>query len=140
MKENLTMPRPRKPTSLLEAAGSFVRHPERRAARAFEPVPEGTLGNAPAHLEEYEKLVWNEIATALASGLAVQQDRLAFELLISLVSQFRRNRGGMKSGELSLLSSLLSRFGLTPSDRSRVCVTPNSSRDALNEFLATRRH
>lgn len=132
------MPRPRKPTSILEAAGSFIRHPERRAARAFEPVPEGSLGNAPAHLDEFEKSVWNEIAKQFASGLGTQQDRVAFELLVSLVSQFRRNRSGMKSGELSLLSSLLGRFGLTPSDRSRTCIIPNSSKDALDDFLARR--
>jgi hypothetical protein len=72
--------------------------------------------------------------------VATNQDRIAFELLACLISQFRNNRAGLKAGELSLLSSLLGRFGLTPSDRSRVCISRNSSKDALDEFLATRRH
>jgi len=122
----------------LEAAGSFIRHPERRAARALEPQPQGSLGDAPAHLNEDEQAVWAEIASLFASGVVTNQDRLAFELLACLISQFRHNREGMKSGELSLLSSLLGRFGLTPSDRSRVCVGPNHGKDALDEFLVKR--
>jgi phage terminase small subunit len=134
------MPRPRTPTATLEAAGSFIRHPERRAARALEPQPQASLGDAPAHLSEDEQAVWAEIASLFASGVATNQDRIAFELLACLISQFRNNRAGLKAGELSLLSSLLGRFGLTPSDRSRVCISRNSSKDALDEFLATRRH
>src|ERR1041385_1866813 len=99
------MPRPRTPTATLEAAGSFIRHPERRAARALEPQPQASLGDAPAHLSEDEQAVWAEIASLFASGVATNQDRIAFELLACLISQFRNNRAGLKAGELSLLSS-----------------------------------
>src|SRR5690349_2731812 len=128
------MARPRKPTASLEAAGSFQRHPERKAARSGEPTPTGSLGEPPEGLEGEEKAIWRELATLLPPGVAGNSDRFAFEELVRLKAGARRRR--LNAGEQGLLLSYLSKFGLTPSDRSKVSAKDDSAQDPLEAFLS----
>jgi phage terminase small subunit len=122
------MARPRKPTALLEAKGSFDRDPARRRK---DPVTTGELGPAPAHLDIDQKKVWRELSALLPIGVARNADRFSFELIVSLM--YRQRTEGLSGSELSSLVSLLSKFGLDPSNRAKV-AQPVSTKDESNPF------
>lgn len=116
------MPQPRKPSKILEMTGAFDKNPDRGRARVNEPVPTGELGGPPKHLDDKAKKIWKELSKILPRGVAADCDRLSFELIVTLMSRFRD--GSIRGFELTVMNSLLSRFGLTPADRSRVSATP----------------
>jgi phage terminase small subunit len=124
MSEN-TMSRPRIPTEMLDARGSFIAQPSREKARAGDP---------PERLDGDCKAVWVEIADQLAPGVACVSDRQMFEVLVRLVVKLRA--GKIRIMELSCLISLCGRFGMAPSDRSKVAVNAEPS-NALTRFLKT---
>jgi phage terminase small subunit len=124
---SLYMPQPRKPSKVLEMTGAFAKNPDRGRARGNEPVPAGELGGPPNHLDAKAKTIWKELSKILPAGVAADCDRLAFELVVTLMSRFRD--GSIRGFELTVMNSLLSRFGLTPADRSRVQVQPPKSDD-----------
>lgn len=126
------MGRPRKPTALLETAGAFAKNPQRRIARQGEPIPTGELGEPPACLDREEKAAWRELAAELQPGVAGNCDRSAFEELVKLKVGARRHR--LSGTEQGLLLSYLSKFGLTPSDRSKVRAAQVEV-DPLSDFL-----
>jgi phage terminase small subunit len=132
------MPRPRKPTALLELNGAFDKNPQRRRKRQHEPKPENPLGSPPMHLRENEMAVWLELSEQLPAGVATSMDRAAFELVTCLLVQFRQHRESMTGSQMTLLATLLGRFGMNPADRSRVAIPQVKSqyRDPLDEFLA----
>ncbi len=125
-------PRPRTPTAVLSARGSFLQHPSRAKAREHEPVSDRPLGDAPERLDANAKTVWAEIASQLAPGLACISDRAMFEVLCLLTVKLRKNT--IRIMELNCLISLCSKFGMSPSDRSKVAVGAEPS-NALNLFL-----
>jgi hypothetical protein len=55
------------------------------------------------------------------AGVATYADRWGVELIVSAMAKYRA--GIAKSMDLQQLSAMLSRFGLTPADRSRVVAT-----------------
>lgn len=128
------MGRPRKTTQQHELSGSFDTHPERKAARALEPIPHGPLGASPACFtaaggcpeEESERLVaiWDEIVSEVPPGVLTICDRKHLELACRLLNRIRKDLG--KSGDYSRLDVLLGKMGMNPSDRSKVSVVPGS--------------
>jgi hypothetical protein len=66
--------------------------------------------------------LWYELAKIVPQGVAEHSDRWTFEVLVCLMAKFRS--GAALGGEVSQLLSLLAKFGMTPSDRSRVSATP----------------
>jgi hypothetical protein len=127
------MSRPRKPTAILEASGAFIKDPQRR--RPYEPRATTPLGSPPERLEAREQEIWYEIAAQLAKGVGTGADRPAFEVLVCLMAMFRHERGKMNTALVSVLISLLGKFGLTPADRSKISVPPDDEPDTLEEFL-----
>src|SRR5690349_1674967 len=115
------MSRPRKPTALLEASGAFVKDPGRRRARKGEPACVGSLGPPHPSLDEQEKALWIELAASLPDGLAGKSDRSAFECLVGLAARARNGKASLM--ERRLLQQYLSKFGMTPSDRSKISVS-----------------
>jgi hypothetical protein len=97
-------------------------------------VPSGPLGPAPAHLKASQKNVWDELSSIVPVGAVEASDRWAFELLVCLMSKFRR--GEAKAGEVSQISSQLARFGMTPADRGRVnaSLPPSTKDDPFAKF------
>ena len=122
------------PTAILDAKGSFLKHPER--ARPNEPRATEPLGTPPKYLTAAEKKVWKELAKQLLPGVAFASDRVAFELLVRLTAKMRTNQM-TKTSDMTTLISLCSRFAMTPADRSRVSVEkPKDS--SLSSFLNRR--
>jgi phage terminase small subunit len=125
------VPRPRKPTAVLEASGAFIKNPQRK--RPLEPKPTGELGDPPSHLEREEVLTWHEMAADIPPGVATNADRRMFEVLVCLMVGFRHRR--LSGTELGQLTSLSGRFGMTPADRSKVKVSNDNAQDPLEDFL-----
>lgn len=124
---------PRKtPTNILELRGSFKKHPERRAARANEPVPTGDIGDPPNHLNPQEQALWREIVGILAPGVLANSDRMILEIASVLMAEFRLvGTAGMSDGRLSRLTAILGQLGMTPADRARINAP---SKQKLNPF------
>jgi phage terminase small subunit len=112
------MPTPLKPSLLKELNGSFAKHPDRKRAREGEPVPNKPIGAPPKHLNDAQKALWKDFVKTVPAGVLGDCDKYAVEVLVVLLCEFRA--GTIKSMGMTTMNSLLSRFGLTPSDRARV--------------------
>lgn len=130
------MARARIPTNLLLIRGAGKKNPSRLAARAGEPAGIGELGAPPSHLSQEVAACWVEISALIPAGVACRSDRLALELAASSLAQFRAVGGLLPAPLLLRLETQLSRFGLSPSDRSKVSARPaDDEKDPLAEFL-----
>lgn len=126
------MARPRIPTEVLDARGSFIPHPEREKTREHEPTTDKPLGEPPARLDTETQTIWREVAEQLLPGVGKRSDRQMFEVLIRLIAKLRK--GTIRMMELNALVSLCGRFAMTPADRSKVAVSAEPS-TALTRFL-----
>jgi hypothetical protein len=104
------MGRPRKSTALLELSGYFRKHPDRRRARANEPVSNGPLGDPPEHFDAQQCAMWKELARASPAGVLGGSDRAYFEILCGLMLRWRRNE--LPSGLMPLLMKMRRQAGL----------------------------
>jgi hypothetical protein len=129
------VPAARKPTAKLEAGGAFKNHPSR--ARKREPNTGRGIGPAPDHLAEDERKVWDEIVGNCAAGVYQSSDRPMMEMLCRLFADFRRDPAGFGGRKYQTLVTLLSRCGMTPSDRSRVMVGPDEPEEKPKVGLAS---
>ena len=111
----------RTPTAILESRGSFINHKNRKEARAGEPVVTKKLGSSPKSFTDEQRKLWHEFAKIVPPGVATYADRWAVEIVVCAMAKFRA--GTITGAETGHLTSLLSRFGLTPADRSRVVAT-----------------
>src|SRR5437870_8086373 len=106
------------PTEILDAKGSFLKHPERR--RPNEPQETRPLGNAPKYLTAEEKKLWGEIAHNLPPGVGKVSDRFAFEMLVRLMAKERAD--SINHNERGQRIRLLGSFGMTPADRAKISI------------------
>lgn len=120
------------PTEILDAKGSFIKHPEYR--RTEEPVVTKPLGNPPAHLTPEQKKAWKEIAKQIPPGVAKHADRLSLEMMAVLLCKFRA--GTAKASDNAQLINLLARFGMTPADRTKVSAGETPKQSKLAKFLS----
>lgn len=156
------MPRPPKPTAILELSGSFKTHPERR--RHNEPVDSRGIGECPDRLPDEMRPYWDEIVTMAAPGVLKISDRWAVELAARLMHKavngpnipaIRRLVKTLKltgdaaaetvsrlikietiaSAELSTLRSLIGGFGYTPADRSKLSIAPEKKQNRFSGFV-----
>src|ERR1700686_5010694 len=111
----------RTPTAILEARGSFISHKNRKDARVGEPVVTKKLGSPPKTFTDEHKKLWHEFSKIVPPGVATYADRWAVEIVVCAMAKFRA--GTISGTETGHLTSLLSRFGLTPADRARVVAT-----------------
>lgn len=114
------MGRTKKPTHILELQGHL--DAKRRRERAQEPKRNGEVGTPPKHLTKPQREAWNELKRNAATGVFAKSDRVALEMAAVLLAEFRDDPSEMITSRLARLDSLLSRFGMTPSDRAKVTV------------------
>jgi len=124
------MPQNRVSTRVMEARGAFERHPERER---HDPPSAGPLGDAPDGMGDDEKALWAELEGIMPSGVTEKSDRWSFEVLVRLMAKMRS--GKASGSDVSQLTSLLAKFGMTPSDRSRVAGPTAARVDPFAEFL-----
>ena len=126
------MPRPRKPTSLLELSGAFQKNPQRR--RPEEPKDGRPLGAAPKRLPEAVRPFWDELVRMVTGSILTYRDRWAVELAARLMHKAVSPRIVISSAELSTLRSLLAALGMTPADRSKLSVPVEKPKNPFAEF------
>lgn len=120
---------PRKPTALKQIQGTDKKHPER--LNENEPVPVRGIGPAHKTLTEYESQIWDEIVGISYAGVLGEADRLALEMMCRLTAEMRLDYSEFSAAKMTQLSQLCGRFGMTPSDRTKI-VIPN--KDKKNRF------
>jgi hypothetical protein len=125
------MPEPRKPTAILESSGAFDKNPQRRGARANEPVPSGEIGDPPKGFDKTLKSIWREFITEAPPGVLKNSDRKNLELACLVMKEIRR--GTAKAADRAQLHKCLVSMGMTPADRSRVSVA--KKQQTLREML-----
>lgn len=117
------MPRPRKPTNVLQLAGAFKHDPARGRARINEPEPDGDIGDPPEHLTPEESLCWLELVGLSHEGVLCRADRAFVEYGARVWAQLRtQNDFDPKLG--IRFEAVCTKLGMTPADRSRVQMTP----------------
>lgn len=123
------MARPRIPTKILEMRGSFKKDPQRQTARANEPTDLPLPGDPHSTLTDDQKKAWAYILERCPAGVLRQSDEIALEACARLYAEMRVgtiDRTGTKQ-----LMDILSKFGMTPSDRSRVSA---GDKPKVNKF------
>lgn len=111
---------PRKPTHLKQVQGTDKQHPER--LNHNEPVPTRGIGEASGQLNEYERKIWDEVVGISYPGVLGEADRVALEMMCRLIAEMRLDFVEMTAAKITQLSQLLGRFGMTPSDRTKIVV------------------
>ncbi len=127
------MARPRTPLNIIKMRGSDKVNPGRFKDRENQMQPE-SIGRVPNHLKPEYKKIWKEIANHLPAGTIAATDRIALETLCKLIFVMRFDFENMTAAQLGKLESLLGRFGMTPSDRSKVIVPKKTESSAWDEL------
>lgn len=127
------MPARRKSLQALEMSGQLSKNPGRYATRKEAPRT-GDLGNPPRSLTKSEAAIWREIKKSSPAGVLQKRDRFAVEMTCRLIARART--GLAKASELSILSSLLGKLALTPTDSNRIEAPPAPREpDAFDELM-----
>lgn len=111
------MGRPRTPTNVLDARGSFKKHPERQREDAEAA---GALGEPPEYFSDEQLGTWSELIAAAPRDVITESDRFALELAAVMLAQFRNDPAEFPATKLVRLEALLGKFGMTPADRARI--------------------
>jgi len=122
------MPRPRKPTNVLEFTGALAKNPQRREARKHEPMCKEPIGFAPEELPAHAKLAWERIVADCPRGVLTKRDRLAVQATAMLAGRMIRGEDDAKL--LSQLRVFLGELGMTPASASKVSAPTNEDEEA----------
>ena len=143
-----------KPTALKILEGN----PGGRKLNENEPKPRPLVPDCPRWLSGKARKVWEKLAPMLGNmGVLTEADEIALAVTCSLYARYKDleriidKKGytgkSSKSGKrampelamsrdcLRLLKSFLSEFGLTPSSRSRINLTPPENDDPLEKYF-----
>jgi hypothetical protein len=129
------MGRPRTPSNVLDARGAFKKNPNR--ARPDEPESEGEIGDPPECFTEDQCAAWRDFARTCHAGVLGSADRIALEIAAVLLADFRVNLE-FPAAKLARLDSLLGRFGMTPSDRSKVKAPKKEAANSFKKLVKKR--
>ena len=127
------MGRPRIPLNIIKMRGGDKHDPARFKDRQNEMQPE-SLGRVPTNLEPEYKSIWKEIVGALPDNTIGKTDRIALETLCKLTHQMRTDFENMDTAKLTRLETLLGKFCMTPSDRSKITVPPKKEHSAWDDI------
>jgi hypothetical protein len=128
------MGNPRKPTALRILQGN----PGKRALPKNEPHPPAGA-EPPKWMGKKTRVVWDALAPRLLElGVLTEVDAEPLAILCTLLVEFRvQARRGQPSSRLAAeCRAYFGRFGMTPSDRSRVSVEPKKPESKLGRFGA----
>lgn len=129
------MPQRRVATEVLKLRGTtLAMNKKKYAHREREPKRKGDLGAPPKHLSKIQRALWREFLRIVPVGVCCSFDRPIFELLI--LSMERIRTGKAKCADFKQCESILSRLGMTPSDRSRVQVSRAAAAEGADDPLA----
>jgi hypothetical protein len=127
------MGRPRTPTKVLDARGSFKKDPQRK--REGEPEVKDPIGAAPEDFNDEQREAWNEIVTTAPIGVLTAADGVAVELASKLLADSRTNWDKFPSSMLTRLQSMLGQFGMNPSERSRLNIGKPKDANPFDDLI-----
>jgi len=114
------MARIQQPDEVAKLKGADKKNPQRY--RKSIPKSDMPVGNAPAGLDKSAAACWFEIQSLAIPGILTAADRVALELLATLLAEYREDAREFPAHKRKDLISLLARFGMTPSDRNRLAI------------------
>lgn len=145
-----------KPSALNELAGN----PGKRAVNGHEPRPATKIPPCPEHLSPEAQKEWQRVSTQLAQlKLLTEVDRAALAAYCQAWSRWVQAEQEMAQADFQMITitekgypvlspwfsvadkalkqmkAFLAEFGMTPSSRSRVQVTPEEEVDDYEEYL-----
>lgn len=120
------MARPRTPSNVLELRGSFQKNPQRK--RLNEPKPVGVVGDFSIGSADPAK-IWDELVESCPRNVLTASDRMALEIAVEYMRQFRENPTSCPSDRVKTLIGLLARFGMTPSDRAKLSLPGGETKE-----------
>ena len=120
------MPNPRKPMAIKQIQGTADRNKQRQNPN--EPTPSRGIGPAPEHLGGDLSAVWDEVVSQMYAGVLGEADRIALETMVRLINLMRTDFDTMTAAQLARLNGLLSQFGMTPADRTKISVPQNKEK------------
>lgn len=133
------MGNPRKPTALRELHGTIKDHPNRQNQN--QPEVTRGIGPPPATLSPLEAEIWDEVVGIIYKGVFAEGDRIALEMFCKLLFRFRYADPSGKGDivplmgvELNQLTRLLSLFGMTPSDRTKIVVPKAEKKNSFADL------
>lgn len=127
--------RPRTPSNVAQLRGDYKVHPDRQ--NKTEPIPAEALVAPPFRLTKTAQVVWNRLAPDLiAKKVLTHWDVDLFAEFCEAVVILRgRRRGARRKAEpgapspmseyktaIGIVTTIGSRFGLTPADRSKLSI------------------
>jgi phage terminase small subunit len=123
---------PRKPTSVLAAAGAFEQNPSRAAGRGADAKPSGDLGPCPDYLGRPERECWEQVVRDAAPGALTNADNFAVEALSRLMAIVKS--GQATAAIYAQLGQYLDRFGMNPKSRANVQIPKTKTGNAFADL------
>jgi phage terminase small subunit len=129
------MARPRKPTTLLEVRGAFVKNPNRK--RGHEPIAEG-VAVKPRFVKKTAACLWREYAPRVAAmGILKEVDSFNFGVWCCLAAEFEKDSQAMPANRIAQMRQVGERFGLDAGARAKLAVTEGDKiNDPAEKYLA----
>lgn len=112
--------------------GADRTHPERY--RKEVPKSALPLGQFPAVRSTSPEEIWFELSSFALPGVMTGADRFMLEMACELLAEFRSGPREFQVGKYTHLISLLARFGMSPSDRTKFGIDKPNSDDALDHL------
>jgi hypothetical protein len=116
------MGRHKQPREVAELKGATKVNPERY--RNEVPKSTAPFGKYPSKRTKVPAECWAEIANECIPGVLTGADRFMVEIAADLLAEYRTDPPGFAVGKYRTLVGLFGRFGMSPSDRSRLGVVP----------------
>ena len=114
------MARHAQPLEVAKLKGADKKNPQRY--RATPPKSKLPLGRAPADLIEGADACWYELSDMSVPGVLTGADRIALEVLANMLCEYRAAPKDFATTKLGQMIGILGRFGMTPSDRTKLGV------------------
>lgn len=131
---------PKKPAALRELHGTANRNKHRD--NQSQPATIGGIGPAPDYFTEKERECWDFLVSCMWPGVMGKSDRPTMELMARLFHRFRYGQfdkeavvPALNGAELSRLDSLLARYGMTPSDRTKIVVPKDEKKNSFLDLM-----
>jgi hypothetical protein len=126
------MPKPRLPQSKAEVSGATLKDPGRFKDRKTPPGSR-PVGNPYAAMTEPQRNCWEELKYEMP--WLTSSDRVLLEMVCILTA---RMRSGEEFGvqAMQALSSMLSKLGATPADKTKITYDPGEEADPADEFFS----
>jgi len=117
----------KKPMELRKLHGTANRNKHRD--NPDQPEITKGIGPAPDHFNELQAEIWDYLVSIMFENVLSETDRPSFEVLCILFWRFRHGEHekdaaipALLAAELNRMDSLMGRYGMTPSDRTKIVV------------------